>query len=680
MKNKNDMNSPNKFEEKVIKDLTRKKEQRLKKELEQTNKFTKISNDFDNNPPLVKKIETNHVPNTTDTKKVVSKKVRFFLSLTSLGLLIFWVINIIDSFERINQIYSIICSTLICIGCLFLVIAGMLTKTKSRSILNTVGCICLLTFASINILVLTNVLKFPTQPVLQDFSNKKVTTAIKWAQKNNITLNTNYEYSDAIKENYVITQDKKGEVLAKNVDELKVIVSQGPNYELEANLPDMVGWDVERVVKKLKELKIDLDKVEIEYNFNEEKKDVLYEQSKTGKIKRNEELNLKFSLGREEDLKPVKLISLKNKTKFDATLWLKRNGIKYEIKYEFNDTIPKGKVIKTDPKDGTTIDQSKMNVILYISKGAKIVAPDLSKMSLDEIIAWASKNNINLNYESEYNSKIKAGDVIRVSVKKGTVIEEGTTITVVTSKGTLKMIDFKNDLNKLRAFAEKNGISLVEKHEFSNTIAEGKIIKVSHKPGQVIKTGESIEIIISNGKVTKVPNFIGMTENEAKKACDNNSLDCTFSKVYSDEKEGTVIDQNKTAGSEVSKNTNVVISISAGSDDDDNYDDYSYSNNSNSYSYSSGSSNRSSSSSSNSSSSSTKTCTKRLTLNMGTGSTGEQTKTMIIGMSSSGIKFSWNMVGSCPNGDTTPGTVCSSSVSDGATVSECDTVYITIIR
>lgn len=548
-----------KFEEKVVKEFVKKKEKQKLEELERTQKIKQQQI-----KEKLREEKQNEVIQITPHRKPISKPIKFFLSLTSIGLLFFWAFSIINSFNQVNQIYNIVCSSLLCLGCLLLVLAGLMTKNGPRSVFNTLGCTCLLSFAIVNSLVLTNVLVFPKQAVLQDFSNKNVSIAMKWASKNNVNLTPVYEYSDSIKENYVITQDKKGEILARDIKELRVIVSSGPNYDLEANLPDMIGWDVDKVIKTIKELKLDLEKIEIEFKFNENKKDSLYEQSKKGKMKRNEKLKLIFSLGKEEDLKPVSLINLRNKEKFDAILWLKRNGIKYKIEYKFDDTVEKGKVISTDPKNGTTVNQKEKTVIVYISKGAKIVAPDFTKMSLDEIIDWAAKNNINLNYESEYNRTIKAGDVIRVSVKAGTVVEEDSAIIVVTSKGALRMIDFDGDLNKLRSFAEKNGIKIKEIQEFNSNVDQGKIIRTSHKAGQIIDPGESIEVVISKGKIIKVPNFIGMTESEARNSCSNSGLDCTFSRVYSSKQKGTIIDQNKMAGSEVSKGTNVVISISAG--------------------------------------------------------------------------------------------------------------------
>ena len=276
-------------------------------------------------------------------------------------------------------------------------------------------------------------------------------------------------------------------------------------------------------------------------------------------------LKLKFSLGREEDLEPVELKDLTDMEEFDATLWLKRNGIQYDIIYEYNDDVEKGKVIKTDPKKGTVIKQSEMKIKLYISKGKKITAPDFTTMSLEEIEEWANQNHMKINYSSEYSNNVKIGKVIRASVQKGDTIDEGTTIHIITSKGPLKMISYgDNDVDKIRSFANENGLQFVLNEEFNNDVEKGKIISVDKKPGQTLSQTETITVVVSLGKRRSIPNFIGMTRSEAKNACDNNGLSCTFNYAYSTKTKNTVINQNKTAGSEVSEGTNVILTISNG--------------------------------------------------------------------------------------------------------------------
>ena len=262
---------------------------------------------------------------------------------------------------------------------------------------------------------------------------------------------------------------------------------------------------------------------------------------------------------------PVELIDLVKKDEFDATLWLKRNGIKYEIKYEFSDKIKKGKVISTTPEKGTVIDQKTQSVTLVISKGPKIIVPDLMNMSLEEIAEWAIKYNVNISYNSEYDSKVKKGKIKSVSHKKGDVIEEGGIIYITTSKGTLRMIEYGDgDINKIRTFATTYKITLNESSEYSNTVEKGRIISISHKKGDIINSGDSIDVVVSLGKSLEVPDFTGMSLSNAKKVCSEKGFDCTVTYVKSYEDKNIVTGQNKRAGSEVIAGTNIVLYVSNG--------------------------------------------------------------------------------------------------------------------
>lgn len=472
--------------------------------------------------------------------------------------------NILYMAEEKNQLYLIINSIFLLIVTGSFGLGVFVKEEKNHRIMNVITSFLFVLFISFNILVTTNVIKLPTKSVVLDFRNQQVVKAMKWANSHNINLTTKYEYSDEFKTNTIMKQSVKPNTLTEKVKSMEIVVSNGPNYDLEVNIPDMIGWNVDEVVKIIKKNK--LNNVTIDYEFKDDiKRDEEFEQSKSGKMKRSDELKLKFSLGSEADLKPVELKDLFNMDEFDATLWLKRNGIKYEIIYEYNDEIKKGNVIKTDPKKGTVIKQSEMTVKVYISKGEKIKAPDFTKMSLEEIEDWANQYQIEINYSSEYSSTVKNGNVIRASVKKNDIIEEGSTVYIVTSKGPLKMISYSDtDIDKIRTFASENGLQFVLNEEFHDSIEKGKIISVDKKTGQTLSQSETITVIVSLGKKKSIPNFIGMTKNEAKKACDNNGLSCTFNYAYSTKTKDTVIYQNKTAGSEVAEGTSITLTISNG--------------------------------------------------------------------------------------------------------------------
>ena len=472
--------------------------------------------------------------------------------------------NIIYMTEEKNQLFLIINSVILLIITGSFGLGMFVKKERGRRVMNVITSLLLVAAIGFNILVATDTIQLPTKSVVLDFRNQQVIKAMKWANSHNINLTTKYEYSDEFETNTIMKQSVEPDTLTSKVKSMEVVVSNGPNYDLEVNIPDMIGWNIDDVVEVIKKNK--MDHVTIDYEFRDDiTRDEEFEQNKSGNMKRSDELKLKFSLGREEDLEPVELKDLTDMEEFDATLWLKRNGIQYDIIYEYNDDVEKGNVIKTDPKKGTVIKQSEMKIKLYISKGKKITAPDFTTMSLEEIEEWANQNHMKINYSSEYSNSVKIGKVIRASVQKGDTIDEGTTIHIITSKGPLKMISYgDNDVDKIRSFANENGLQFVLNEEFNNDVEKGKIISVDKKPGQTLSQTETITVVVSLGKKRSIPNFIGMTRSEAKNACDNNGLSCTFNYAYSTKTKDTVINQNKTAGSEVSEGTNVILTISNG--------------------------------------------------------------------------------------------------------------------
>ena len=95
-------------------------------------------------------------------------------------------------------------------------------------------------------------------------------------------------------------------------------------------------------------------------------------------------------------------------------------------------------------------------------------------MSLTEITKWAIKNKIKLNFSDKQDDKIKENKVIEASSKEGDVIEQGSTLKIVISKGGLKMQNFKS-LSDFYSWANKYNYE--EEHEFSDTVPAGEVIR-----------------------------------------------------------------------------------------------------------------------------------------------------------------------------------------------------------
>lgn len=575
-----------------------------------------------------------------------------FASISLILSIAYLIFNIIFCKDQINNIFLIINASIITFFTLFLMLMVSVTDTKTKNILGIFTTLILSSFIIFNFLVISNIINLPTQELLENFQNKTISEALKWAKENNIEVNQIYEYSDNVSEYHIISQDVYPNTLLKNVSEITFTVSYGPNYDKIVSIPNMVGWNIDDAVKTINDNF--LNNVTIEYEVNDdEKKDIILEQNTSGQIRRSDEVKLKVSLGPEDELEPVEMINLQNKSLFEATLWLKRHGVKYETVYVFSDNISKNYVVDTDPEKGTTVDPKKDKIKLIVSKGKKIVVPDLTKMTVDELTDWIIENNLKVKFDTKYDSLIEVGKIIETDYNENDEIESGTLITVITSKGPLKMPKF-NNLSEFRTWANTIGINYREEYEFNDKIANGDIIKTVPEADTVINYSDTLVIHISYGKPVTIPSFIGKHRDEISNTCSNIGLNCTFYyNGYSDTPNGIAQNQNKNAGSEVVAGTYVNIGLSSGpaptNTEPNNPQPPS--------------------------------CNKDETTQIWItpGNDGNQTKSNIL-KAYPNIKWNFNLVDSCSNGDAGAGVVCNANEIDGKNLNHCDTYTVTIVK
>ena len=323
------------------------------------------------------------------------------LSLLFVCSLTFSFFLIIDSESRINELYEIINAVLIPLITLNIIISfpKIFYKRKTGAIIFT-SLIIIITMA-FNILYLFNIIKLPTQNHIKNYTNKELTQALSWAEKNNIDHEETFEYSDNIKKYNIISQNIKPKTLTKDIKKINFSVSNGPDYNKELILPDMTDYKTDELLKFIdKNL---LKNVDIEFEENEEiENDKIIRQSTVGNIKRNDKIIFTASLGKKENLKPIKLKDLTNKKLLHATTYLGKNGIPYELKFEYSNKVPRGKVIKTDKKINQELKQED-KIILTISKGKEIKIPDLKNKSLKKVTKWIIENNLEIEYLDKYD-------------------------------------------------------------------------------------------------------------------------------------------------------------------------------------------------------------------------------------------------------------------------------------
>ena len=203
-------------------------------------------------------------------------------------------------------------------------------------------------------------------------------------------------------------------------------------------------------------------------------------------------------------------------TKQEAIKLLDASEIKYSFKYENSNTINEDCVIRQSEIADSKIEKGS-TIILTISQGKKIIAPDLVGMTENEAKELLKKCNLKLLVEKrKYSDKIKKDKIISQGTKSGTVLQKGDTITVIVSKG-VEMISVPNvvGLSKEDAKVKISNSKLKYKtaYEYSSSVAKGKVIKQNVSSGKKVKKNTTVTITVSKGKKPSSSSTVSYYEN-----------------------------------------------------------------------------------------------------------------------------------------------------------------------
>jgi len=204
----------------------------------------------------------------------------------------------------------------------------------------------------------------------------------------------------------------------------------------------------------------------------------------------------------------VKMTDLSNRSKEWAEDFLDslNLNLKFSIKQENNDTVAKGHVIRTEPKEGTELKEGQ-TVTLWISEGKTMqfaAMPDVVNQTEEQ-----ARNTLNLQdmaleivIEEVYNINIKAGTVMETEPAAGERLKTGQVVKLCVSKGVEKKV-MPDLLGMEYTQASELLTSLGFKppkitYEFSLE-DENTVIGQSHEKGVEYEVHEDIVLRVSKG-------------------------------------------------------------------------------------------------------------------------------------------------------------------------------------
>ncbi len=211
-----------------------------------------------------------------------------------------------------------------------------------------------------------------------------------------------------------------------------------------------------------------------------------------------------------------------------------------------------------------------------IFEAKKYEVPNLIDKMYDDVIKDKEYEHFNIVKKGEKSSEKKKGTILSQTVEQFTMVKHGTTIGVYVSSGvqTTPVPDVVGKTEEeAKNIFEKEGIPFICERIYSDSVAEGYVIRTSIAAGDEVNVAtDSVIIYVSKGSQSDsvtVPDLVGKTKEAAETALGSAGLRLNgdIQEEYSDDIEkGKIVRQSPAAGREVEKGSSVRIYISKGPD------------------------------------------------------------------------------------------------------------------
>jgi serine/threonine-protein kinase len=216
--------------------------------------------------------------------------------------------------------------------------------------------------------------------------------------------------------------------------------------------------------------------------------------------------------------------SVLNLTPAAATAKLTAAGLTLDSgQQDFSETVPAGKIIRTDPAPGAEIRQGG-TVIAVVSQGQERYAvPPVARMSVADATASLSAHHLRVGGSTRaYDDSIAADLVVRTNPAVGVRLKRDQAVTLVVSKGPAPVAVpglAGKTLTDAKAALTAAGLTVGPLTQaYSKTIPADSVISSSPKAGVTLARGSPVALVTSQGPPpVTVPDVVDKFEPDAKK-------------------------------------------------------------------------------------------------------------------------------------------------------------------
>ncbi|NHE65445.1 Stk1 family PASTA domain-containing Ser/Thr kinase [Rhodococcus sp. D-46] len=251
--------------------------------------------------------------------------------------------------------------------------------------------------------------------------------------------------------------------------------------------------------------------------------------------------------------------SIDGLTKDTAVTALQDAGLSPDIQGQYSDAQPIDTVIGTDPASGSRVTKGS-TVALLTSLGRPTVPPIPAGGDVSALGAQlADRTLVAVDGGDTFSSKIPIGGVAALDPAPGTEVAVGSSVKVITSKGSppVDIPDVKGmSENAARAALDKVGISVsTTRTTFDDAVEGGGVIGTDPAVGSSVNAGTSVVLLISDS--VKVPSLIGRSVSSAREELGRLGLEITVRQLT--QNDSSVIISQSVKNDLVAKGTDISV-------------------------------------------------------------------------------------------------------------------------
>jgi len=186
---------------------------------------------------------------------------------------------------------------------------------------------------------------------------------------------------------------------------------------------------------------------------------------------------------------------------------------------EYSRTVPTGSIMGTVPPPDARIRKGR-EVVLIPSLGRRLVpVPDVTGKPEDEAMKTVSDAGLEVDVKRDFDDTVPQGNVIRQDPGPHQKIQEGSTVTIVVSRGPppVKVPDvIGHTTAEARGTLEALGFHVEVTQDFSTDVPRGHVISTEPSRGEKPPKGSTVTLFVSKGpKTFPMPNVVGMQREAA---------------------------------------------------------------------------------------------------------------------------------------------------------------------